>query len=71
MIVKTLLLTTCIAGLATAQPTTFANQTKPGAGNAAAAALASDSELIRSAYEYLKRQIGRIQDQKIRSVTTG
>jgi hypothetical protein len=69
MIARTILLTLCIAGLATAQPTTFANQTKPGAGNAAAAALASDSELIRSAYEYLKRQIGRIQDPKIRSVT--
>jgi hypothetical protein len=70
MTAKTLLLTTCLAGLTTAQPTTFANQTKPGAGNAAAAALASDSELIRSAYDYLKRQIARIQDQKIRSATT-
>jgi hypothetical protein len=70
MIARTILLTTLIAALATAQPTTFANQTKPGAGNAAAAALASDSELIRSSYDYLKRQIARIQDPKIRSATT-
>jgi hypothetical protein len=70
MITRALLLTTCIAGLAAGQTTTFIDQTKPGAGNAAAAALASDSELIRSAYEFLKRQIGRIQDPKIRSATT-
>src|SRR5207247_8522659 len=70
MITRTILMTAFIAGLAAAQPTPFANQTKLGAGNAAAAALASDSELIRSAHEYLKRQIARIQDQKIRSATT-
>jgi hypothetical protein len=69
MITRTILLSACIAGLAAPQSATGADQTKPGAGNASAAALASDSELIRSAYEFLKRQISRIQDPRIRSAT--
>jgi len=34
-----------------------AGQTKPGAGNGQAALIASDSDLVRSAYDFVKRQV--------------
>lgn len=45
------------------------DQTKPGAGNAAAAALAADSAFVQSSFQFLQRQINRIQDANTRFQT--
>ena len=43
------------------------DQTVPGAGNEAAARLAASSPLVRSARQFVSRQIGRIDDFKLQS----
>lgn len=45
------------------------DQTKPGAGNAAAIALAKKSPIVQSAYQFLLSQAERIQDTKLREQT--
>ncbi len=45
------------------------DQTKTGAGNAAAIALAKKSPIVRSAYEFLLAQAARIKDNKLRKET--
>src|SRR5215470_6152581 len=45
------------------------DQTKPGAGNAAAIALAKKSPLVQSAYKFLLSQAGKIKDAKLRKET--
>ncbi len=46
-----------------------ADQTQPGAGNAAAAQLARQSPLVQSAMKYLSDQAERIHDQSLRATT--
>ena len=61
-----------IGGMAeclSAQAVTRPDQTKTGAGNPAAAAMANDSTLVQSAFTFLQRQINRIQDSNIRLQT--
>jgi hypothetical protein len=64
-------LTLCISITAVlcVQSAPGADQTVAGAGNSAAVTLANDSALVQSSYQFLQRQINRIQDWKIRSVT--
>jgi hypothetical protein len=45
------------------------DQTKIGAGNIAAAALARKSPIVQSAYQFLLKQAGKIQDAKLRKET--
>src|SRR5215470_14498279 len=45
------------------------DQAKPGAGNAAAIALARKSPIVSSAYEFLQSQSRRIRDAKLRTET--
>src|SRR5262249_27076629 len=45
------------------------DQTKPGAGNAAAIALARKSPLVQSAYKFLLSQAAKINDDKLRKET--
>jgi hypothetical protein len=45
------------------------DQTKPGAGNAAAIALAKKSPIVQSAYQFLLSQAARIEDVKLRKET--
>jgi len=45
------------------------DQTKPGAGNAAAIALAKKSPLVQSAYKFLLSQAGKLKDAKLRKET--
>lgn len=45
------------------------DQTKPGAGNAAAIALAKKSPLVQSAYQFLLGQAAKIKDDKLRKET--
>jgi len=45
------------------------DQTKPGAGNAAAIALAKKSPLVESAYKFLLSQAAKIKDDKLRRET--
>lgn len=59
----------CMAQCLSGQTITGPDQTKTGAGNAAAAALASDSVMVQSAFTFLQRQINRIQDSNIRVQT--
>jgi len=46
-----------------------ADQTQPGAGNAAAVRLAHQSPLVQSAMHFLVAQAGHIQDRKLRGAT--
>ena len=55
--------------LLTPTATRAADQTQPGAGNTAAATLASRSPLVQGAYQFLQRQVNRIQDATIRNRT--
>src|SRR5262249_2756307 len=55
--------------LATAQNARADDQTKPGAGNAAAIALAKRSPLVQSAYKFLLSQAAKIGDDKLRKET--
>jgi len=64
------------AGMILAVGTTFLatravghDQTKPGAGNTAAIALAKKSPIVQSAYQFLLSQAERIQDAKLRKET--
>jgi len=63
------------AGIFLASSTYFAgtaaadDQTKPGAGNAAAITLAKKSPMVQSAYQFLLSQAGRIQDAQLRKET--
>lgn len=66
-ILKNFVLVTAMTGLLAAQ--TGPDQTKPGAGNTQAGALATDSPLVQSAYQFLLRQTNRIQDNGIRAQT--
>lgn len=50
-------------------PASADDQTLPGAGNAAAAALAKKSPMVNSAYEFLQSQARRIKDEKLRKET--
>jgi hypothetical protein len=68
MIKKAILVVMCASTLLTAQ-SVGPDQTKPGAGNSAAAAIALDSAMIQSSYQFLQRQLNRIQDFSIRSQT--
>jgi hypothetical protein len=45
------------------------DQTKPGAGNAAAVALAKQSPMIQSAYHFVLSQASKIRDNALREVT--
>jgi hypothetical protein len=45
------------------------DQTKTGAGNAAAISLAQKSPIVQSAYDFLKEQAGRINDAKLAKET--
>jgi hypothetical protein len=45
------------------------DQTKPGAGNARAIALAKKSPIVQSAYQFLLSKAGNIEDQKLRKET--
>src|SRR5262249_22384239 len=45
------------------------DQTKPGAGNAAAIALAKKSPIVQSAYQFLLSQAQRIEDATLRKET--
>jgi hypothetical protein len=45
------------------------DQTKPGAGNTAAIALAKKSPIVQSAYQFLLGQAARIEDAKLRKET--
>jgi len=71
---KILKITIC-AGLILAGSTLLArraaadDQTKPGAGNAAAIALAKKSPIVQSAYQFLLGQAARIEDAKLRKET--
>src|ERR1700751_3634778 len=71
---KILKVTIC-AGLILAGSTLLAkraaadDQTKPGAGNAAAIALAKKSPIVQSAYQFLLGQAARIEDAKLRKET--
>ncbi len=59
-----------VFGLACTAPQAAADdQTKTGAGNAAAIALAKKSPMVQSAYEFLLAQAGRIKDGKLRKET--
>ena len=64
------------AGMILAVGTTFLatravghDQTKPGAGNTAAIALAKKSPIVQFAYQFLLSQAERIQDAKLRKET--
>src|SRR5208337_1040870 len=59
---------TCASALLAAQ-STGPDQTMPGAGNSAAAAIALDSAMVQSSYQFLQRQLNLIQDSYIRSET--
>jgi hypothetical protein len=49
--------------------TAFADdQTKPGAGNAAAVALAKQSPMVQSAYQFVLSQASKIKDDNLRSI---
>lgn len=50
-------------------PASADDQTKPGAGNTAAVALAQKSPMVRSSYEFLLAQARRIKDSKLRTET--
>jgi hypothetical protein len=71
---KILKITIC-AGLILAGSTLLAkradadDQTKPGAGNAAAMALAKKSPIVQSAYQFLLSQAAHIEDAKLRKET--
>src|SRR5215475_551027 len=52
-----------------ANPAVADDQTKPGAGNAAAIALAKKSPMVSSAYQFLLDQADRINDNKLRRET--
>jgi hypothetical protein len=59
-----------VAGLLGTAPRVSADdQTKTGAGNAAAIALAKKSPMVRSAYDFLLEQAERIKDGKLRKET--
>jgi hypothetical protein len=60
-------LAACLLGVA--PRATADDQTKTGAGNSAAIALAKRSPLVRSAYEFLLQQAERIKDNKLRKET--
>src|ERR1700753_936263 len=51
------------------KPAAADDQTKPGAGNAAAIALAKKSPMVSSAYQFLLDQAERINDNKLRRET--
>ena len=53
-----------------AQTATGPDQTKPGAGNAQAAATALASPMVQAAYQFLQREVNRIQDYGTRLLTT-
>jgi hypothetical protein len=53
-----------------AEAQTGADQTKPGAGNAAAAAIALNSAMVQTSYTFLQRQINLIQDNYVRFMTS-
>src|SRR5215475_361125 len=55
--------------LGAAQTAQADDQTKPGAGNPAAVALAKKSPLVQSAYKFLLEQAGKIKDGKLRKET--
>ena len=60
-------LAACLLGVA---PRAAADdQTKTGAGNSAAIALAKRSPMVRSSYEFLLQQAERIKDHKLRKET--
>lgn len=65
---KTILLLICTAACTLAQ--TGPDQTKIGAGNTQAAAIALDSAMVQSSYQFLQRQFNRIQDFWIRYQTS-
>jgi hypothetical protein len=52
-----------------ANPASADDQTKPGAGNAAAISLAKKSPMVSSAYQFLLDQAQRINDNKLRRET--
>lgn len=62
------LLAACGLGLVAAQAAA-ADQTKTGAGNAEAIALAKQSPMVRSAYAFLLSQAARIKDDTLRKET--
>src|SRR5258708_26515815 len=66
---KRMLVIGCMAQCLMAQTVTGPDQTKPGAGNAAAAALASDSTMVQSSFTFLQRQMNRIQGLNTRFQT--
>ena len=55
--------------MAAGQPASAADQTLPGAGNAAALALAQKSPLVQSAMRFLIERAEQIQDRALRSAT--
>lgn len=69
MINKSILLGTLAGGLLVAQSATGPDQTKIGAWNTQSAALAADSTLVQTAYQFLLRQVNQIQDSNIRYQT--
>jgi hypothetical protein len=68
MMTRLLTLFAC-ASLLSAQTATGPDQTKPGAGNAQAGAIASASPMVQSAWQFLMREANRIQDDSTRYLT--
>ena len=58
-----------LSGTAYAGRANADDQTKPGAGNTAAIALAKKSPIVQSAYQFLLSQAQRIEDGKLRRET--
>jgi len=69
MKVLSCVLSTLLLAVIPASPLFADDQTKPGAGNAAAIALAKQSPMVRSAYQFLLSQASKIKDDKLREET--
>ena len=64
-----LLVALMLALLARGEPAWCADQTRPGDGNATAAAIASKSPMVNSAFAFLKAQAAKITDVHARAAT--
>ena len=63
------LVTLVFTSILSAQTATGPDQTKTGAGNAQAAAIALNSPMVQSSYRFLQTQTNRIQDYYTRAIT--
>src|SRR3974390_573144 len=68
MRVRSLAVGLCLLATACTSTAFADDQTKPGAGNAAAIALAKQSPMIQSAYQFVLSQASKIKDDKLREI---